>query len=240
MTQTETLPIIIRRALLAIAPIFPVFLVLGGLLGLFMNQAGISSWQSWLNSLLVYAGASQFAMVDMLKSGATFPAIILLTFIVNFRHSLMVASMSPWLMHIRSPLAYFSVFFVTDESWAVSIREIRSGRGNIFFFLTATLTLYVTWTSATLLGWHFGQLLPQSELFTLSINFLSMAFFVAILGLLYDNTAQILPWVIAALLSVLLYQFVTQTWHILIAGIAAAVIGVALDKTGAKENKDAQ
>lgn len=230
MTHNEPFVIIFRRALVAVAPIFPVFVVLGALLGLFMNQAGISSWQSWLNSVLVYAGASQFAMVDMLKSGATFPAIILLTFILNFRHSLMVASMSPWLMNIRPPLAYFSVFFVTDESWALSIREIRANRSNLLFFLTATLTLYVTWTSATVLGWHFGQHLPKSELFTMSINFLSLAFFVAILGLLFDNKAQLLPWALAAVLSVLLYEFVTQTWHILIAGVIAGLIGVFFSK----------
>lgn len=219
---------IIRSALIAIAPIFPVYLILGALLGLFMNQVGISSWQAWGNSLAVYAGAAQFAMTDMLKSGATFPAIILLTFAVNFRHSLMVASMSPWLMNIRPPLAYFSVFFVTDESWAVSIREIRAQRGNIFFFLTATLTLYTTWTSATVLGWHFGELLPDSPLFNAGVNFLSLAFFIAILGLLYDHVSQLLPWAIAAALSVVLYQTTTQTWHILIAGVAAAIIGVYL------------
>lgn len=230
MTVIEPFPAMFRRVLLVIAPIVPVFIVLGALLGLFMNQAGISSWQSWLNSLLVYAGASQFAMVDMLKSGATFPAIILLTFIINFRHSLMVASMSPWLMNIRPPLAYFSVFFVTDESWAVSIREIRNKRGNIFFFLSATLILYFTWSTSTLIGWHFGQFLPKSELFTMSINFLSLAFFLAILGLLFDNKSQLLPWAIAAVLSVLLYEFITQTWHILIAGIIAGLIGVLLAK----------
>lgn len=237
---TQSTPQIIRSALVAISPILPVYLVLGSLLGLFMNQANITSWQAWFNSLFVYAGASQFAMVDMLKSGATFPVIILLTFAVNFRHSLMVASMSPWLMNIRSPLAYFSVFFVTDESWAVSIREIRANSGNIFFFLTATLTLYFTWSSATLLGWHFGELLPQSALFNLSINFLSLVFFVAILGLLYEGHYQILPWLIAAILSVLLYHTVTQTWHILIAGIVAALIGVFTDKSSHTNDDTAQ
>lgn len=225
-----------RSALLAIAPIFPVYLILGALLGLFMNQAGISSWQAWINSLMVYAGAAQFAMTDMLKSGATFPAIILLTFAINFRHSLMVAAMSPWLMNIRTPLAYFSVFFVTDEAWAVSIREIKANRSNIFFFLTATLTLYLTWTSATVLGWHFGELLPDSPTFNKAVNFLSLAFFIAILGLLYEQASQLLPWLIAAVLSILLYEMLTQTWHILIAGVAAAVIGVYLPQKTRPDN----
>lgn len=222
------MPPLIRAALIAISPIFPVYVILGALLGLFMNQAGISSWQSYINSLLVYAGAAQFAMTDLLKSGATFPVIILLTFVINLRHSLMVASMSPWLAPIRSPLAYFSVFFVTDESWAVSIREIRGQRGNIIFFLTATLTLYVTWSSSTVIGWHFGELLPDSVLFNQTINFLSLAFFVAILGLLYDDASQLLPWLIAAVISVVLYRTITQTWHVMIAGIVAAIIGVWL------------
>lgn len=240
MTQSDSFSGTTKRALLAIAPIFPVYLILGALLGLLMNQAGVTSLQAWLNSLLVYAGAAQFTMTDMLKSGATFPAIILLTFILNLRHALMSASMSPWLMNIRPSLAYFSVFFVTDEAWAVSIREIRAGRGNIFFFLTATLILYITWSSATVLGWHFGQLLPKTELFTISINFLSILFFITILGLLYESNWQLLPWAISAVISVLLYEFVTQKWHILIAGVTAGVVGVYLlpTKTTATETND--
>lgn len=223
--------LMLRRALVAVAPIVPVYLALGGLLGLFMNQAGISSWNSWLNSVLVFAGASQFAMMDMLQSGATAPIIILLTFIINLRHSLMVAAIAPWLQNLRPSLAYFSVFFLTDEAWAVSIREMRTGRSNIVFFLAAALSLYVCWTSATLLGWHFGELLPASELFSTSVRFISLAFFVAILGLLYDaGSGQLLPWLLAAVLSVLLYHFVTQTWHILLAGVLAAAAGVLLRK----------
>ncbi len=230
-----------RHAFIAIAPILPVFVVLGALLGLLMNQAGLSSWQSWFNSIAVYAGASQFAMVDLLNAGVTFPTIILLTFVLNLRHALMGASLSPWLMNVKPPLAYFSVFFITDESWAVSIREIRAGRGNIFFLLVAGMTLYLTWTTSTALGWHFGQLLPQTPLFTRAVNFLSLLFFISILGLLYENKAQWLPWALAAVLSVLLHQFVTDKWHIIIAGVAGALAGVFLQKQPAAtiDNKEA-
>lgn len=239
MSQQKTVNATAKGALLAIAPIAPVYVVLGALLGLLMNQANVTSLQAWINSLLVYAGASQFAMTDLLKSGATFPTIIIMTFILNLRHALMAASMAPWLNNLRSPFAYFSVFFITDEAWAVSIREIRAGRGNIFFFLVTSLTLYVTWSSSTVLGWHFGQLLPKTELFTVSINFLSILFFVTILGLLYENKAQLLPWGISAIISVVLYEFVTQKWHILIAGVTAGLIVIYLPSTKTKATETA-
>ncbi|MPV85407.1 AzlC family ABC transporter permease [Ostreibacterium oceani] len=231
-THNET----IRAGLFAVAPILPVFLVLGGLLGLFMNQAGISDWQAWLNSLLVYAGASQFSMVELLNSGATYPIILMVTFVINLRHALMVASMAPWFAPIHPRLALFGVFFVTDESWAVSIREIRQQRGSILFFFAATLPAYVTWSSATYLGWHFGELLPSTPLFIQTINFISMAFFVAILALLYEGKSNILPWLISAVLSIVLYRYVSQSWHMVVAGVAAAIIAIYLPNQSVKQS----
>lgn len=44
--------------------------------GLIANQAGFSSWEAIIISLVIYAGASQFLFVGMVASGAPLGAIV--------------------------------------------------------------------------------------------------------------------------------------------------------------------
>lgn len=217
-----------KKGLIAIIPVVPTFVVLGSLLGLLASQAGINSSEIFISSLFIYAGASQFAMVEMLTNQVTWTTIVVVAFAMNLRHCLMVASMAAWFSKVSPPLALFSVFFVTDESWALSIREIRKQQGNLFFFLSVTLPLYATWATSTLVGWYMGELFPNPQ--TIGAAFLGNAFFVAILGLFYEQRQQIIPWLIAAFSSYLIYSFISKTWFIIIGGVIGALVGVILSK----------
>lgn len=215
-----------KQALIAITPVVPTFVVLGSLLGLLASQAGINSSEILMSSLFIYSGASQFAMVEMVANQVTWLTMIVVIFAMNLRHCLMVASMAQWFNTVRPPMALLGVFFVTDESWALSIREIRQQRGNFYFFLMVALPLYLTWSSSTLLGWYMGELFPNPE--TIGAAFLGNAFFVAILGLFYEKRQQIIPWLVAAFSSYLIYSFISETWFIILGGIIGAVVGVLL------------
>ena len=47
-------------------------------------------------SVIVFAGAAQFAAVGYVASGLPWPGIILLTFLLNARHLLYSAALAPW------------------------------------------------------------------------------------------------------------------------------------------------
>ncbi len=214
------------RIALILLPVVLSFIVLGALLGFLASQAGISSVDIFVSSLLVYAGASQYAMVEMVANQVAWPTIVAVTFAINLRHCFMVASMSNWFSNLRPPLALFSVFFVTDESWALSMQQIRQQRGNIFFFLSVTLPLYAVWSLSTLVGWYLGEFIPDPE--TVGASFLSLAFFIALLGLFYERKHQIIPLIIAGTTATLSYQFLSETWYILIGGVLGALAAVFL------------
>ena len=59
------------------------------------RPSGIDAWETGAMSLLVYAGASQFIAVGMLGADAGMLAIAATTFLVNTRHLLMSAALSP-------------------------------------------------------------------------------------------------------------------------------------------------
>ena len=51
-------------------------------------------------STIVFAGAAQFAAVGYLASGLAWPAILLLTALLNARHLLYSAALRPWLRDV--------------------------------------------------------------------------------------------------------------------------------------------
>lgn len=64
--------------------------------GLAAREAGLSAVEALAMSVIVLAGASQFAALGLVSGGASWPAIVLLTLFLNARHVLYAASLAPW------------------------------------------------------------------------------------------------------------------------------------------------
>ncbi|MDB5075287.1 MAG: hypothetical protein JWO42_1466, partial [Chloroflexi bacterium] len=141
-----------RQALPLALSIFAYGLVFGVLAG----QAGLSAPESLLMSMLVFAGSAQFVALGLWVAPLPVVPIVLTTLVVNVRHVLMGAALRPVLDDLPRRLAYASVFFMTDESWALTMSESAAGRGGSGFFIGSSLTMYVAWFSSTLVGRTLG------------------------------------------------------------------------------------
>jgi len=78
--------------------------------------------------------------------------ILIATLIVSLRHLLLGATLHPWLAGLPPRRAYGMLFFLTDESWALSLREFGTGRRDAAFFLGSGLTMAVAWIGGSVLG----------------------------------------------------------------------------------------
>jgi predicted branched-subunit amino acid permease len=65
--------------------------------GLIAIQAGFSTWEANLISVLIYAGASQFLFVGMVASGAPLWLVVVVTLLINVRHVIYASNLAPWL-----------------------------------------------------------------------------------------------------------------------------------------------
>ena len=88
----------------AAVPVALGYLPLGLAFGILAARQGLTWIDVFFMSLLVYAGSAQFIASAMLSSGSAAAAIISTTFLVNLRHLLMSASLSPLLKHLSSPI----------------------------------------------------------------------------------------------------------------------------------------
>ncbi len=145
----------------------------GVVFGLTARGAGFTLVETAAFSTLVFAGASQFAAAGMVASGFGWPAIVLLTGLVNARHLLYAAALAPWLRERPRRERAAMAYVLTDESFALSLVHFRrlgvADRGG--YWLAAVGGVFVPWNLATLVGYLGGQAIPDPAALGLDVVF---------------------------------------------------------------------
>lgn len=211
--------------------------VYGVLFGLLARQKGLSLIETQSMSLFVFAGASQLIALDLWSPNLPVLSLILTTLIVNLRHVLMGAALAPVLTRLTPRQAFGSLFFMTDESWALTLgrmvedsRQKRESDGA--FLLGAGLCVYVFWNLSTTLG-HvlvrglFGEGVDPAKY---GLDFAFTAVFTALLIGLRPRRHDILPLIAATATALACARLLPGKWYILagaVAGGLAAALGPA-------------
>jgi 4-azaleucine resistance transporter AzlC len=225
--MTFTLAGALHGAKCAIPLALSVFAV-GIVFGVLAQQAKLSVPNALLMSALVYAGASQFVALS-LWTAIPFPvmAIILTTFIVNMRHLLMGASLRPWFSKLSPWKIYVSVFFMVDESWALTMSNFAKGGRDSAFLLGSGFILYIAWVSSAIIGRTAGAWIQNPALWGLDFAF--TAVFIALLVGMWKGKSNLLPWAVAAVVAVAAAHLLPGKWYILLGGISGSLVGASTD-----------
>ena len=109
----DTLPVIIG--------LLPFALILG----IQGGNKGMSALEMAMMTGLNFAGGSEFAAVGLWAQPLPILLIIGVTFMINIRHILMGAALTPYIKHLPMKKILPTLFFMTDESWAMSMADIR-------------------------------------------------------------------------------------------------------------------
>jgi 4-azaleucine resistance transporter AzlC len=209
----------VRRSLPLVVSVFAV----GVVFGVLARQAGLTPPQALLMSALVFAGASQFVALGLWALPLPIAAIVLTTLVVNLRHLLMGAALRPWFRRLSPLRAYGSVFFMVDESWALTMSELTAGGDDGAFMLGAGLALFGSWLAATLLGVTLGGVLRDPA--SLGLDFAFTAAFIALLTGMWKGHSNLLPWATAALVALAAAHWLPGKWYILLGGLAGSLVG---------------
>ena len=197
---------------------------IGLVFGVLARQAKLSILESFLMSGLVFAGASQFVALSLwIAVPLPVITIILTTLVVNLRHLLMGASLRPWFSQLPLSRAYTSVFFMVDESWALSMSDFAAGGRDMAFLLGSGITLFVAWVSSTVIGHALGSTIQDPAQWGLDFAF--TAVFLALLIGMWKGKSDLLPWAVAAIVAVAAAHWLPGKWYILLGGLAGSITG---------------
>ena len=177
----------------------------GMLYGIGAVAAGMPVWLAQLTSMVVFAGAAQLVIVQMLSAAAGALPIGLTAALLNLRHLLYSASVAGHVRHLPLLCCVVLAYLLTDEAYAVAIlRYTRPAAADQeqaepdlrhWYFLGCGLTLWGCWQLSTALGIAFGARIPPEW----DIDFAVPLTFIALLTLLVKERAGQAAALVAAL-----------------------------------------
>ena len=161
---------VVKNGIKAAFPIVLGYVPIGMAYGLLAQQAGLGIGMAFSLSFFVFAGASQFMAVSMLSGGVAPMVIISTTFIVNFRHLLMSASMAPYLASWKKWQRFAFGTMLTDESFAMHSARFDRNLIHPIEAIALNATAYSAWVISGVLGFFLGSLIAKPETIAIGVN----------------------------------------------------------------------
>jgi 4-azaleucine resistance transporter AzlC len=163
----------------SVAPILIGVIPFGLIAGIAAVEAGLEPVQAFALSPVVFAGASQLAMIDLLTRDAAAVVIVATALVINARFAMYSASLAPEFRSLSPVRKAVGGYILTDQSFAVSVvrfGEHAEGLDERFsFYMGASLALWTTWQISSLIGVVVGAGIPESWALDFAIPLVFMA-----------------------------------------------------------------
>ena len=199
----------------------------GLILGEQAGPKGMSVLETTLMMGLNFAGGSEFAAVGLWARPLPILLIIGVTFMINIRHILMGAALTPYIKHLPMKKILPTLFFMTDESWAMSMADIRKRKEaglplfSLSYYAGICATLYTIWVASSALGTVIGPYLGNIDNWGFGMAF--PAVFLVLLRGMWKGWKPALPWLVSLMTAIAAYLLFKGAWYVP-AGAAAGLL----------------
>ena len=211
---------------------FPFLLVVvpfGTLFGVVATEAGMTTFQTIAFSSVVFAGASQFAALQLMADNAPILIVIATALAVNLRMAMYSASLVVWLGEApfwqRALVGYVNI----DQSYAVSLNKFEDepdltlGQRLAFFFGVVS-PISPMWVVSTGIGIWVGDGIPE----WMALDFAVPICFLAIIAPMMRTSAHMLA-AVTSIVCALLLGGVPYNLGLLVAAVIAMIVGAQVE-----------
>ncbi|MDR3563589.1 MAG: AzlC family ABC transporter permease [Negativicutes bacterium] len=196
-----------------------------GVVGL---AVGLTPAETLLMSLLVFAGAAQFVSTSMIGLGVfDFSLIVFTTLLINLRHLLMGASLTPFVAKLPIGRQALLAFGMADETYAITMDRIQKSGYSEYYQFGTNSAGYLTWCLSTATGIFLGKYLPDPLAW--GLDFAMPATFLAMLIPRLTNRKSLVVCLVAAVIAVISALYLPGKWYIIIACLGATLVGGLLE-----------
>jgi predicted branched-subunit amino acid permease len=193
--------------------------------------AGLSLWQTCALSALMFTGGSQFAYVGIVAGGGNAVAATAAATLLGVRNGLYGLQVARFL-HGRGLRKAAAAQLTIDESTAVALAQDTDPARRLGFWVTGA-AVFVFWNATTLAGAFVGNALGDPRKYGLDAA--AVAAFCALLWPRLHSRDAAATAAVAALLTVVTAPWAPPGIPVLVAGLAAVVVGLSgADRTAAR------
>jgi 4-azaleucine resistance transporter AzlC len=205
-------------------PIALFVLVFGAAFGLASTQRGLGTAWTLLMSSAVFAGAAQFAVLDLWGPQVPLLPLVLTVFAINARHLLMGATLYPWLRQLPPTRRYGVMALASDSNWALAMQAMGRGQPGLGLLLGGGLALWVFWIVGTVLGTQAGSLIADARRWGLDMVMGCFLLVMVVEG--EKNLRMLLIWAVAAGASLAAWRWLPDNSHVMTGTLAGGLLGL--------------
>ena len=164
MSSSEWLHRDLVAGVRAAGPILVGILPFALVTGITAISAGLTIGEAVGMSVIVFAGASQLAAIDLIGSNAPFLVVVGTAVVINVRMVMYSASIAPYLRECTLRMRGVAAYVLTDQAYAASVAEYETndGRSRLPYYLGIAFSLWVVWQIGTALGAVLGAGVPDA------------------------------------------------------------------------------
>ena len=141
---------------------------------------GLSPLDTFGMSVIVFAGASQLAMLQLMKTGSPWIIMVLTTWVINLRFVMYSAVLAPSMQNLPTRWKAVLAYMLSDQAFGISMsyfathEEVDKG----WFYFGAALTIWVAWQVSAIAGSLLGTLIPAGWGFDFAfpLSFMALMF----------------------------------------------------------------
>ena len=148
----------------AVAPVLVGVVPFGLVAGAAAVGVGLSGPQAVGLSVVVFAGASQLAAIELLDAGAPVAVVVATALVINLRMLMYSASIAPYLRELSTRWRAGIAYLLTDQAYALSVTRFGAD-GTVrrrWYYLGVAAPLWVVWQFCTVAGVVVGARVPES------------------------------------------------------------------------------
>jgi 4-azaleucine resistance transporter AzlC len=212
------------RGAVEIAPLAAFVIPFGIAFGVAASAGGIAPEISVFMSLAVFAGASQFAVLDLWHAPLPLATLALTVLAVNGRLIMLGAALAPWLLKVPIGQRLAALLLLNDSNFAQAMAARARGEMDAGILFGSGVIMWVLWAASTAVGALAGSVLGDLSRF--GLDAIMVAYFAAVIVGQWRGRADLAPYTTAAAVAVASAHALPTGWHIIAGALAGGVVGV--------------
>ncbi len=212
------------RGCVEIAPVAAFVIPFGIAFGVAASAKGLPAGTSIFMSAAIFAGAAQFAALDLWHAPLPLATLALTVLAVNARHVLLGAALASWLLQVPLRRRLAALLLLSDANFAQAVSARARGETDAGILFGAGLAMWITWIIGTTIGVVAGSLLGDLSRF--GFDAVMLAYFAAVIVGQWKGRADAIPWIAAAAVALVGSYVLPAGWHIVAGALTGGAVGV--------------
>lgn len=143
-------------------------------------NVGLTFFETLGMSVLVFAGASQLVVFQLMSAGSPWIIMVLTAWVINLRFTMYSATLAPYLQKLSVWQKALLAYMLSDQAFGISQGHfvVNEKVNHRWFYSGAALTIWVAWQISAVIGTLLGALVPASWGFDFAfpLSFMALMF----------------------------------------------------------------